>query len=237
MVWSLHYRVGSAARDLARAAPLRFPVVIEQGLAAAVAARFYAVNGRHPMTAEDDAYVSEWFVPVEELAAAASVDVEQIRRLQLANRLPLPSYILSDGTQMVARDLLRLADEAGSFDELPAWFAQQWESPVDAVREWDDYLSGLYVCLRSWHPENMRRKEELVELISAQLERPEPENREWLEALHGLVDELDTLEPPFAPYDRLRFGGPVSRDRLITAPRRDYPLASAAAREPREAAL
>ena len=36
-------------------------------LASAVAARFYAVNGRHPMTPEDDAYVSEWFVPVEEL--------------------------------------------------------------------------------------------------------------------------------------------------------------------------
>ncbi len=209
---------------------------MDRELAAAVAARYHAVNGHHPMTAEDDAYASEWFVPVEELAAVASHGVDEIRRLQLANRLPLPSYIRRDGTQMVARDLLELADEAGGFDELPAWFARQWASPLDAVREWDAYLSGLYVCLRSWRPENMRRKDRLVELISSQLERPDPDNDEWLAELHRLVDELDVLEPPFAPYDRLRFGGPVSRDRLITAPRRRYPLPSGVADQPRKAA-
>ncbi|TML40454.1 MAG: hypothetical protein E6G25_04525 [Actinobacteria bacterium] len=209
---------------------------MDRELAAAVAARYHAVNGHHPMTAEDDAYASEWFVPVEELAAVTSHGVDEIRRLQLANRLPLPSYIRRDGTQMVARDLLELADEAGGFDELPAWFARQWASPLDAVREWDAYLSGLYVCLRSWRPENMRRKDQLVELISNQLERPEPDNDEWLAELHRFVEELDALEPPFAPYDRLRFGGPVSRDRLITAPRRRYPLPSGVADEPRKAA-
>lgn len=209
----------------------------EHTLIDAVAARFYAVNGRHPMTPEDDAYASDWFVPVEELAQTASVDVEEIRRLQLANRLPLPSYIRRDGTQMVARDLLELANEAGGFDELPAWFARQWDSPDDAVREWNDYLGGLYVCLRSWRPENMRRKDELVALISTELERPQADDGEWLERLHQLIDELDALEPPFAPYDRLRFGGPVSRDRLITAPRRDYPLQSAGSRESQKAAL
>ena len=209
---------------------------MDRELAAAVAARYHAVNGHHPMTAEDDAYASEWFVPVEELAAVASHGVDEIRRLQLANRLPLPSYIRRDGTQMVARDLLELPDEAGGFDELPAWFARQWASPLDAVREWDAYLSGLYVCLRSWRPENMRRKDRLVELISSQLERPDPDNDEWLAELHRLVDELDVLEPPFAPYDRLRFGGPVSRDRLITAPRRRYPLPSGVADQPRKAA-
>jgi hypothetical protein len=108
---------------------------------------------------------------------------------------------------------------------------------LDAVRKWDSYLSGLYVCLRSWRPENMRRKDELVELISAQLERPAPNDDEWRTKLHRFVDELDALEPPFAPYDRLRFGGPVSRDRLITNPRRDYPRRPGLANEPREAAL
>lgn len=196
----------------------------ELALVDAVAARFYAVNGKHPMTAEDDAYVSEWFVPVEELAEAVIMDIDEIRRLQLANRLPLPSYIRRDGTQMVARDLLELADEAGGFDELPAWFAGHWDSPSDAVREWNDYLNGLYVCLRRSRPESMQRKDELVALISSELERPRHDDRDWLERLHQLVDELDAIEPPFAPYDRLRFGGPISRDRLITAPRRDYPL-------------
>jgi hypothetical protein len=210
---------------------------VDRELAEAVAARYHAVNGRHEMTAEDDAYVSEWYVPVEELASAASLGVDEIRRLQLANRLPLPSYIRTDGTQMVTRDLLELAEEAGGFDELPAWFAAQWDSPLDAVREWDNYLSGLYVCLRSWRPEVMRRKDELVELISAELERPDPDDDQWLAHLHELVDELDALEPPFAPYDRLRFGGPVSRDRLITAPRQRYPRPSHVADRRREAAL
>src|SRR5437879_1962310 len=102
---------------------------MNRALATAVAVRYHAVNGHHPMTAEDDAYVSEWFVPVEELALVGSFDVGEIRRLQLANRLPLPSYIRSDGTQMVSRDLLDLAKEAGGFEELPAWFARQWASP------------------------------------------------------------------------------------------------------------
>jgi hypothetical protein len=34
---------------------------------------------------------------------------------------------------------------------------------------------------------------------------------------------FDAIEPPFAPYDRLRFGGPVSRDRLIDETRGRYP--------------
>jgi hypothetical protein len=192
-------------------------------LAAAVAARFYAVNGRHEMTAEDDAYVSSWYVPLEELAAHANVGADEIRRLMLANRLPLPSYIRSDDAQMVPRDLLELAVQAGGYEGLPGWFARQWPSPERAVQEWDDYLSGKYVCLRVVSPASMRRKNELVESISSELERPQPESADWLERLHALVDELDEIEPPFAPYDRLRFGGPVSRDRLIDSVRERFP--------------
>ena len=178
-------------------------------LAAAVAARFSAVNGDHPMSAEDDAYVSTWYLPLEELARDAEVDVDAIRVLMLADRLPIPSYIRSDGVQMVARDLLELAEEAGGPDRLPEWFAQQWKSPLEAVVEWDSYLSGKYVCLRSVSPGNMKRKNELVEAITAELAAPRPESEEWLAHLHAFVDELDGLEPPFAAYDRLRFGGPV----------------------------
>jgi Family of unknown function (DUF6058) len=192
-------------------------------LAAAVAARFYAVNGRHEMTAEDDAYVSAWYAPLEELAAANGLDAEEIRRLMLSNRVPLPSYIRSDGTQMVARDLLALLHEAGGADRLPAWFASRWDSAAQAVIEWDDYLSGRYVCLRSVTPENMKRKNQLVEEISSALAAPAPASKQWLERLHALVDELAELEPPFAAYDRLRFGGPVSRDTLIDDVRRRYP--------------
>jgi hypothetical protein len=184
-------------------------------LAAAVAARFAAVNGTHPMTPDDDAYVDEWYAPLAEVAA----DADEARRLMLANRLPLPSYLRSDRTEMVPRDLFGLVERAGGVEQLPAWFASQFDDPGDAVESWDAYLAGHWVCLRSVTPENMRRKEELVNAIGALLAEPRPESPGWLERLHREVAALDELEPPFAPYDRLRFGGPVSRDRLIDEPR------------------
>src|SRR5215207_8465915 len=118
-----------------------FAEMIED-LETAVAARFRAVNGDHPMTEADDAYVSRWYAPLERLAADAELEGDELRRLMLSNRLPLPSYIRSDGTQMVAPDLLRLAQRAGGFDALPGWFAAQFDDPVAAVAEWDAYLSG-----------------------------------------------------------------------------------------------
>jgi hypothetical protein len=192
-------------------------------LAAAVEARFHAVNGQHEMTAEDDAYVSAWYVPLDEFAAGSDHEAAELRSLMLSNRLPLPSYIRSDGVQMVPRDLLALLREAGGADRLPAWFASHWGSAEQAVLEWDDYLSGRYVCLRSVTPTNMKRKNELVDAISSEIAAPQPASQHWLEGLHRLVDELEELEPPFAPYDRLRFGGPVSRDTLIDDIRRQFP--------------
>jgi hypothetical protein len=59
--------------------------------------------------------------------------------------------------------------------------------------------------------------------IEAHLADPRVDESEWLANLHRLVDELDELEPPFAPYDRVRFGGPISRDRLIDLVRERYP--------------
>src|SRR6059058_5499396 len=136
-------------------------------LSSAVGSRFYAVNGFHLMTAEDDAYASEWYVELEALAETAGIPASELRRLMLANRLPLPSYIRSDGTQMVARDLLELPRRAGGYDQLPEWFGQQFGSGSDAVREWDGYLRGHYVCLRQVLPETIQRKEELVKEIRA----------------------------------------------------------------------
>ena len=192
-------------------------------LRSAVAARFYAVNGTHPMTPEDDAYVTEWYVALESLAQRAGIHSSEIRRLMLANRVPLPSYIRTDGTQMVARDLLELPRRAGGYEQLPEWFGQQFKSGRDAVREWDGYLRGHYVCLRHVLPEMIQRKEELVKAINAAVAQPEPQNKNWLELLHGLVDELDQLEPPFTAYDRLRFGGRISRDTCIDAVRARFP--------------
>ena len=195
-------------------------------LSSAVATRFYAVNGFHLMTAEDDAYASEWYVELEALAEMAGIPASELRRLMLANRLPLPSYIRSDGAQMVARDLLELPRRAGGYEQLPEWFGQQFRSGRDAIREWDGYLRGQYVCLRDVLPETIQRKDKLVKAITAALAKPEPKNDDWLESLHRLVDELDELEPPFTAYDRLRFRGPISRVACINAVRARFPRRS-----------
>src|SRR5213596_3652350 len=192
-------------------------------LSSAVATRFYAVNGFHLMTAEDDAYASEWYVELEALAQRAGVDASELRRLMLANRLPLPSYIRSDGAQMVARDLLELPRRAGGYEHLPEWFGQQFQLSRDAIREWDGYLRGHYVCLRDVLPETIQRKDELVKAINKAVSKQKPQDNTLLEFLHLLVDELDRLEPPFAGYDRLRFGGPISRDTCINAVRERFP--------------
>jgi len=75
------------------------------------------------------------------------------------------------------------------------------------------------------------RKTALVAELERLLAAPQPESTEWATELRERVDELDALERPFAPsYDRERFGGPSSRDRLITAPRESYPAVFAKAR-------
>ncbi|MFD1048199.1 DUF6058 family natural product biosynthesis protein, partial [Kibdelosporangium lantanae] len=83
-------------------------------------------------------------------------------------------------------------------------------------------LSGQYVCLRSVTPTTMRRKDALMTAIDDAVRDPRPDDRSWLSRLHALVDELDALEPPFTAYDRLRFGGPVSRDTHVDQVRAAY---------------
>ncbi|MFF4169561.1 DUF6058 family natural product biosynthesis protein [Streptomyces sp. NPDC001744] len=199
-----------------------------------VARRFREVNGDHPMTAADDAYVTAQFVPLEELCAALGRDADGVRRLMLDGLLPLPGYLRSDGAEMVPRDLFRLADAAGGTDRLRAWFTGHWEDPARGAAEWEAYLSGQYVCLHSVTPANIRRKEELTAEITAALaaagEAPPPG---WRVALHARVDALDALEPAFTEYDRLRFGGSTSRDTCVDAPRARFPLPPGPARTPR----
>jgi Family of unknown function (DUF6058) len=175
-----------------------------------LAARFREVNGDHPMTAEDDAYVSRQFVTLDELCARTGRGSDDVRRLMLDRRMPLPGYLRSDGAEMVHADYFALADDVG-LDSLEGWFVAQWADPATGRQEWDAYLSGQYVCLHSVTPANIQRKDELTAAIEATPPGPE---------LKALVDELDALEPAFTAYDRLRFGGPVSRDTHIDAPRR-----------------
>jgi hypothetical protein len=188
-----------------------------------LADRFREVNGDHPMTPADDTYVTAQFAVLEDLCAAHGRDADEIRRLMLAKRLPLPAYLRSDGAEMVPADLFALAEQAGGIGRLQAWFTSHWTDPAAGRQEWDSYLSGQYVCLRSVTPANIQRKDYLTAAISAAPDEPDTRSAQWSTRLHALIDELDALEPAFTPYDRLRFGSPTSRDTCIDAMRARFP--------------
>lgn len=190
-------------------------------LVAAVRDRFVAVNGDHPMTEEDDAYVREHFVE------ATPEAMEQM----LAGRLPLPSYVLGDGTPMVPAAHGALAEVAGGVDRLRRWFVAFWEDdPATGEREWEHYLSGQYVCLREVTParikartERLAEAEAAVELLSS--DPHDPTGRGMLgQAVDGVlaVPGLDALLLPMTAYDRLRFGGPTVRERWVDGPREAF---------------
>ena len=180
--------------------------VVDMDLLDPIRARFLELNGDHPMTDADDDYVRQLFVPLQ-------AD-DQVRDLILDGRLPLPSYLLSDGTPMVHPGYLDNLEVAGGPEQIEAWFLTHW--PADdqdtAADEWEAYLSGRYVCLYDVTPHTIQAKTRLIDEVKslvASLDAGEAVR----EQLRDTVDELDALEPPFAPhYDRLRFGGPSSRE-------------------------
>jgi hypothetical protein len=159
-------------------------------------------------------------------ALLGGVEPDEIRGHMLAGRLPLPSYLRSDGAEMVHRDYLRLADQAGGVEQLPAWFlAQPWSSSAEAEADWNSYLSGQYVCLKSVTPANIQRKGQLVEAIQVAVAAPVQDSAPWRARLHTLVDEFDELILPFTDYDVLRFNGPSSRTTCIDQVRERFPKA------------
>ncbi|WP_394830990.1 DUF6058 family natural product biosynthesis protein [Pendulispora rubella] len=186
------------------------------------------------MIEQDLIYIRANYVSLAALAATRSETEEELRAHVAAKRLPGPAYVLPDGTEMFPRDWLALADQSGGIDHARAEFMRRFIAASNeegepageesAAEEWTNYLGGMYaVCLREVTPENVFRKERLVRRLTEQLASPAPNDPAWRARLRADVDALDQLERPFAPYDRVRFGGPVTRDRLITAARARYP--------------
>lgn len=180
----------------------------------------------------DVEYIRSGFVELDELSRRTSRDAAAVRAQIEAGLLPRPSYVLDDRSEMVPPDYFGLADEAGGPDRLRDLFLARYERaaaaepdvPADAEEEWEAYLSGEYgVCLKQVTPETIVRKAALIARIETLLAEPHVDDAEWAGALRGAVDELDALERQFAAFDRVRFGGPSSRDRLITGTRAAYP--------------
>lgn len=212
--------VGCRADELSESVGDRSYAVV-MDLENAVRERYLALNGDHPMTAADDAYVTSIYVPVPETAGLSR---EQVFASMLAGELPIPSYLLSTGEAMVHRDYLAPVAVAGSVAAVHDWFVAQW--PVEAAEvaeaEWQDYLTGHYVCLWSATPATIQRKTALIEQIQSLVAAVGAGEGGARERLGEVVDALDVHEPPFTGYDRLRFGGPSSREVWIDDVRRDH---------------
>ena len=188
----------------------------------------------HPVLTRPDSRVRVLQLqPLEEIARREQVDPEKLAGWIDAGHLPRPAYLLPDGTPVFPPDLLDLVRSAGDLDALPHHFARRTELVARLLgvgastreADWEDYLSGEYgICLRQVTPETLVLKEALVERIDRALAAPRPDDLRWRRALAFEIDGLDALVRPFAGVDRVRFGRPTSRERLIEAPRRRWAL-------------
>jgi hypothetical protein len=182
---------------------------------------------------DDQRYIRASFVSLEQVCWGRC-GPDETRDAVRSRRLPAPSYVLGDGSEMVPADYFRLVDDAGGVEALHAHFCQRFARAMraggvepEAARiedEWNGYLDGAYgVCLRTVSPEAIFEKESLVHAVEALVEEAAPDHPRWRAELRHRVDRLDRLVRPFAPCDRARFGGTVSRDRLITTVRARFP--------------
>jgi hypothetical protein len=185
-------------------------------------------------TAADLDYLRVNYLTLEQVCAERPESPEKIRALIAKGRLPKPSYVLDDGTEMFPADYFRFVDEAGGPDALRARFAERLESAGagDLDLHWQSYMDGIYgVCLWDVTPETIARKARLVSSISELLMLARPAEADWRQRLRDEVEELDALERQFTPdYDRdeTRFGRKPTRDLLIDAARERYPEVFAA---------
>jgi hypothetical protein len=165
--------------------------------------------------AEDIHYVRSTFVVMD----------EAVRPLVERGVLPQATYVLPDGTPMVPPDHAALLDAAdGDADAVAALFKERFRGaggdPASVDEEHEAWLSGEYgACLWDTAPESIVAKGGLMQAIAALLVNPREHDERWRAAVRGAVDALDAHERPFARFDRERFGGSCSRDRLITATR------------------
>jgi hypothetical protein len=115
-------------------------------------------------TPADLAYIKADYRSLGELCDQRHEPPGQIRNLIAQGRIPRPSYVLPDRTEMFPPDYFELFDAAGDVDNLPGYFAARYRAAAalaglagdDTEETWEDYLSGLFgVCLRQVSTEAM----------------------------------------------------------------------------------
>jgi Family of unknown function (DUF6058) len=186
-------------------------------------------------TTDDLEYIRSNYLTLEQLCSGRSEAPREVRALIGEGRLPKPSYVLDDGTEMFPADYFRVVDEAGGPEPLRERFSERLAAAGAGAKlgsHWQAYLDGIYgVCLVDVTPETIARKAALVSSLSELLMLARPGEGDWRRQLREEVEELDALERPFSPdYDRNveRFGRLPTRDLLIRAARVSYPEVFAA---------
>jgi hypothetical protein len=180
------------------------------------------IPGMLAETSEDIAYVTAHFLPHDAVARPGPSP--------FGVAIPAATYRLPDGTAWFARDVWRLADDAGGPEGVRALFARRFRTACELLRfegvldrAWTDYLGGIYgACLRDVTPETIVAKERLVVRLTAAFATQRPEDPAWRAALRADIEALEGNAKPFAACDRIRFG-PTSRDRFIAVARTRFP--------------
>ncbi len=189
-----------------------------------------------PLDERDVAYVSNQYETLAHACEQHSFKEAEVRILMLAGRLPLPSYVLPNGTPMVPHDYFQLLEEASSVDAMQLLFQTRLTQAAtdeglsldDAEIEaaWFGYLNGHYgICLKNVTPENIVLKTKLIGEVRELMSQPQPDSPSWRERLREGVNALDALERAFTRYDRLRFGRLPSRVLYVDQVREQYPEA------------
>ena len=202
----------------------------------------------------DEKYIRERFVRLAEFGRICDMSVRDLRGWQRNRLFPNPTYVSSDGTEWYPRSCATIVRRARSqgvslrslffhdfrtklgrlrreepnlFDEIRV--ARQGQESTDQetiAAYWQVFLSGQYgACLKvPWVP-CMIQKERLVRRIDTLVAQPHSDDEAWRLRLRRAVDSLDRLEQPFAEWDRVRFGRPLTRDTRVDAVRTAFPEA------------
>ena len=118
----------------------------------AVRVRYREIHGDHPTSTADDLVLRRTHEPVTDDRVLADM---------AAGRLPMPPYLLSDGTPVAPSDHLDPVGWAGGADRLHDWFVRYWpqERRDDAERAFADWMAGRHGCLTPATPRTVRRVE------------------------------------------------------------------------------
>ena len=82
-------------------------------------------------TDSDLDYLRSKFKTLEEICAGRPETPDELRRLIAAGKLPRPSYVLDDGTELVWPDYFALVDAAGGAEGLRDEYERQYRAALE----------------------------------------------------------------------------------------------------------